>query len=271
MSCGQSVTFRYNSPAVQGPCAGITKDVSRSDHILIVDDDGEIRSLLQDYLQRQGFVAYTACDGRDMRAMLEKESVDLVILDLMLPGEDGLTLCRDLRAHSELPVIMLTAKGEQTDRIVGLEMGADDYVTKPFHPRELVARIKAVMRRSRSLPDSGDADVSERLQFAGWTLDTESRQLVNPDGVVVPLSGGEYRLLSVLVTHPNRVLSRDYLLDRTRGREAQPFDRSIDVQIGRLRRRLGDEGASPRLIQTVRGEGYIFAAEVTAVPYRSRS
>lgn len=233
--------------------------MQRPEHILIVDDDAEIRTLLRDYLERNGLRATAVADGREMRAALDAGRYDLVVLDLMLPGEDGLALCRELRAHSSLPVIMLTARGEETDRIIGLEMGADDYLPKPFNPRELLARIKAVLRRAQALPA---ADVSEarRLRFAGWTLEVARRQLVSPDGVVVPLSGGEYRLLRIFLDHPNRVLTRDQLLDLTRGREALPFDRSIDVQVGRLRRRLADEAAT--LIQTVRGEGYVLAAEV---------
>jgi two-component system OmpR family response regulator len=231
------------------------------EHILIVDDDAEIRALLRDYLERNGLRAMAVADGRGMRAALDTGRFDLVVLDLMLPGEDGLTLCRELRARSNLPVIMLTARTEETDRIVGLEMGADDYVPKPFNPRELLARIKAVLRRTQALP-AVNATEARRLRFAGWTLDLARRQLLSAAGVVVPLSGGEYRLLKIFLEHPNRVLSRDQLLDLARGREALPFDRSIDVQVGRLRRRLSDEAAT--LIQTVRGEGYVLAAEVEA-------
>jgi two-component system OmpR family response regulator len=234
------------------------------EHILIVDDDAEIRTLLRDYLERNGLRATAVADGRGMRAALDTGRFDLVVLDLMLPGEDGLTLCRELRTHSSVPVIMLTARGEETDRIVGLEMGADDYVPKPFNPRELLARIKAVLRRTQALPPAPDRPEARHLRFAGWTLDLARRQLVSPAGVVVPLSGGEYRLLRIFLDHPNHVLSRDQLLDLARGREALPFDRSIDVQVGRLRRRLADEAAT--LIQTVRGEGYVLAAEVEAEP-----
>jgi len=234
-----------------------------SEHILIVDDDAEIRALLRDYLERNGLRATAVADGRGLRAALDTGRFDLVVLDLMLPGEDGLTLCRELRARSNLPVIMLTARTEETDRIVGLEMGADDYVPKPFNPRELLARIKAVLRRTQALPPPADATEAQRLRFAGWTLELARRQLVSPAGVVVPLSGGEYRLLKIFLDHPNRVLTRDQLLDLARGREALPFDRSIDVQVGRLRRRLDDEAAT--LIQTVRGEGYVLAAEVEVV------
>ncbi len=240
--------------------------MSRTDSILIVDDDAEIRELLRDYLGHNGYRATAVADGRGMRAALEQGRFDLAILDVMLPGEDGLTLCRDLRAHSNLPVIMLTARGEETDRIVGLEMGADDYLPKPFNPRELLARIKAILRRARALPPESGLEAAPRLGFAGWTLDGAARQLLSPAGVVVSLSAGEYRLLRVFLEHPNRVLSRDQLLDLTRGHEAAPFDRSIDVQVGRLRRRLNDTGREPALIKTVRGEGYLLAAGVERKP-----
>ncbi len=236
--------------------------MDRPEHILIVDDDAEIRQLLQDYLTRNGMRADAVGDGRAMRAALNSGRYDLVILDLMLPGEDGLTLCRDLRTRSNLPVIMLTARGEDTDRIVGLEMGADDYLPKPFNPRELLARIKAVLRRAQTLPGSGLASDTKRLRFAGWTLDLSTRQLTSPQGVVTPLTSGEYRLLQVFLEHANRVLSREQLLDLTRGRDATPFDRSIDVQVGRLRRRLADTAQEPTLIKTVRGEGYVLAVTV---------
>lgn len=232
-----------------------------TDHLLVVDDDPELRQLLGDYLGRNGYRVTAVPDGPGMWSALEQSRIDLIILDLMLPGDDGLTLCRNLRARSELPVIMLTARGDDTDRIVGLEMGADDYLPKPFNPRELLARIKVVLRRARSLP----AEVSEaqRFRFAGWTLDVNARHLVSPNGIVVPLSGSEYRLLRVFTEHPNRVLNRDQLLDLTQGREALPFDRSIDVQISRLRRRLGDDPREPVLIKTVRNEGYVLTAEVS--------
>jgi len=237
--------------------------MENGDHILIVDDDAEIRRLLGDYLRRNGLRATAVADGKSMWSALETERIDLVVLDLMLPGEDGLTLCHRLRADSDLPVIMLTARGDETDRIVGLEMGADDYVPKPFSPRELLARIKVVLRRSRSLPRNLRPEEARLMRFAGWTLDTATRNLLSPDGVVVALSGAEYRLLRVLLTHPNRVLSRDQLMDLTRGREADPFDRSIDVQVSRLRQRLGDDPKDPALIKTVRGEGYVLAAQVS--------
>lgn len=231
-----------------------------SDHILIVDDDASLRELLADYLSRNGFRVTGVADGRALWMALEGEPVDLVILDLMLPGDDGLVLCRNLRARSPIPIIMLTARGDDTDRIVGLEMGADDYLPKPFNPRELLARIKSILRRARSAPtELGEA---RRLHFAGWTLDVDLRQLVAPDGVLVPLGSSEYRLLHVFLTHPQRVLNRDQLLDLTQGREATPFDRSIDVQVSRLRRRLRDDSREATLIKTVRNEGYLLATSV---------
>ena len=232
------------------------------DHILIVDDDAEIRSLLGTYLTRNGLKATAVADGNGMWRALDAGHVDLVVLDLMLPGDDGLTLCRKLRARSELPVIMLTARGDETDRIVGLEMGADDYLPKPFSARELLARIKVVLKRVRSLPPNMRPDDSTLLSFAGWTLDTVHRHLVSPDGVAASLSGAEYRLLRIFLAHPNRVLNRDQLVDLTQGREADPLDRSIDVQVSRLRHRLGDDPKDPQLIKTVRGEGYVLAVPV---------
>jgi two-component system, OmpR family, response regulator len=234
------------------------------DHILIVDDDAEIRSLLSQYLVKNGLRVTAVAEGRGMWSALEAGRVDLIVLDLMLPGDDGLALCRNLRAKSvETPVIMLTARGEETDRIVGLEMGADDYLAKPFSPRELLARIKAILRRARSLPENLRADSARQLRFADWVLDTVRRQLVSAAGVVTPLSGAEYRLLRIFLSHPNRVLNRDQLVDLTQGKEADPLDRSIDVQVSRLRQRLGDDPREPRLIKTVRGEGYVLAVAVS--------
>ncbi|MFQ5509589.1 MAG: response regulator [Leptospirillia bacterium] len=241
-------------------------------HILVVDDDREIRALVSGYLEKNGFRVTAAADGRAMRRALSDHRIDMVLLDLMLPGEDGLTLCRDLRAAGgNVPIIMLTARTEETDRIVGLEMGADDYVAKPFSPRELLARIQAVLRRSRALPEEGVDVVQGVLCFSGWRLDTTHRRLLDPGGTVVPLSGGEYRLLLALLERAGRVLSRDQLLELTRGRQAAPFDRAIDVQVGRLRRRLRQDPTStpelgvaePEIIKTVRGEGYVLAVPVT--------
>ena len=235
-----------------------------TDHILVVDDDPDIRELLGDYLQKQGYRASTAADGRAMRAALARGQPDLIVLDLMLPGEDGLTLCRELRAHSDVPIIMLTARSEEVDRIVGLEMGADDYLAKPFNPRELLARIKSILRRSRALPANLKPDAARVLRFAGWRLEIATRNLVAADGVVVPLSGTDFKLLRIFLAHANRVLSRDQLVDLTQGRDAGPYDRSIDLQVSRLRRRLGDDPKEPSIIKTARGEGYVLAAEVTA-------
>ena len=236
--------------------------MEKPDSILIVDDDLEIRRLLADYLARNGFAALTARDGREMWQMLERHVVDLVVLDLMLPDTDGLTLCRDLRAKDNLPVLMLTARGEETDRIVGIEMGADDYLVKPFNPRELLARIKSILRRTRSLPPNLRPEPTRCLAFSGWCLDTATRLLTSPDGVATPLSGGEYRLLRILLDHPNRVLNRDQLTEMIQGREAEPYDRAVDVQVSRLRQRLRDDRREPQLIKTVRGEGYVLASTV---------
>lgn len=239
--------------------------MNERDHIVIVDDDSEIRSLLEDYLTRNGYAASSAAGGRELSRLLERHRADLIVLDIMMPGEDGFEICRRLRAESNTPIIMLTARGEDTDKIVGLELGADDYLAKPFNPRELLARIKGVLRRARSLPQEANG-VPERgrFEFSGWTLNTLSRNLVSPDRVTVPLSGAEYQLLEVFLRHPNRVLSRDHLLNLSRGREAVAFDRSIDMQVSRLRKRLRDDDA--KLIQTVRGQGYLLASEVSRTP-----
>jgi two-component system, OmpR family, response regulator len=229
--------------------------------ILIVDDDPEICELLRDYLQRSGFDPLTASDCQEAYRRFREERVDLIILDIMIPGTDGLTLCRDLRALSSVPVIMLTALAQEADRIVGLEMGADDYLVKPFSPRELLARVRALFRRTRPVPSPvGSTDC--RLRFSGWVMDVRERRLSSPQGVVVSLSGAEYKLLDVLLEHANQVLSRDRLMDLLHGREAGPYDRSVDVLISRLRRRLGDTGRDPRFIKTVRNEGYVFCAKV---------
>ena len=234
------------------------------EHILIVDDDAEIRDLLGDYLRKNGYRTTAVAEGKGMLAALDKGRVDLIVLDLMLPGEDGLVLCRNLRARSDIPVIMLTACGEDMDRILGLEMGADDYLPKPFNPRELLARIKSILRRAKALPENLRTDDARHLRFAGWQLDMISRQLISPEGVVVPLSGSEYRLLQIFLNHPNRVLNRDQLMDLMQGRETDPFERSIDVQVSRLRHRLADDAKEPTIIKTVRGEGYILSAQVEA-------
>lgn len=235
--------------------------IMESPHILIVDDDKEIRQLLRDFLLDHGYRVDVAADGRAMEKLLEVGRFNLIVLDLMLPGEDGLALCRRLRANSALPVIMLTALSEETDRIIGLEMGADDYVVKPFSPRELLARIKAVLRRSQGgLPHADNS--AHVLRFDGWRLDLTRREVHTPEGVLLPLSAGEFDLLAAFAEHPQRVLTRDQLLDLTKGRAAGAFDRSIDVQLSRLRRKIEDDPNDPTLIKTVRGGGYLFAPSV---------
>ncbi len=237
--------------------------MERQQHILVVDDDPEIRSLLQEYLTRNGYRTSAVGEGKGMWQALENSHVDLIVLDLMLPGDDGLELCRNLRVNSKVPVIMLTAKGDDMDRILGLEMGADDYLPKPFNPRELLARIKTVLRRSSTMPWNEAEEHEHPICFSGWVLDPITRHLTGEDGLVVPLSGAEYKLLNVLLEHPNRILNRDQLLDLTQGRESDPFDRSIDVLISRLRKRLGDDPKTPQIIKTIRGEGYILSVKVT--------
>jgi two-component system OmpR family response regulator len=238
------------------------------DHVLIVDDDLGIRELLAAYLTRNGMRASVAANGRQMRAELERDTPDLIVLDLMMPGEDGLALCRDIRSgkYRAVPVLMLTARGEETDRIVGLEMGADDYLSKPFAVAELFARIRAVLRRARMLPPNMQpADTVQMIAFGEWRLDTTARHLLDADGVMVALSGAEYRLLRVFLDHPNRVLTRDQLLNLTQGRHADQFDRSIDLLVSRLRQRLQDGAREARYIKTLRSEGYVFSAAVTMV------
>lgn len=233
-----------------------------SPHILVVDDHREIRELLSRYLRQHGFRVTTAEGGEMMRKALRGSAIDLVVLDIMMPGEDGLTLCRHLRETTELPVIMLTAVAEDTDRVIGLEMGADDYVTKPFNPRELLARIKAVLRRTQSLPPQRQAPEVNRIGFERWTLDSAQREIIGEDGIAVPLSTAEFQLLMAFLNHPKMVLNRDQLLDLTRGRESQVFDRSIDNQVSRLRRKIEADPARPTLIKTVWGGGYMFTADV---------
>jgi len=233
-------------------------------HILVVDDHKEIRDLLARFLTKHGMRVSTAPDGRHMRKILEDSRIDLIVLDLMLPGEDGLVLCQELRAKTSIPIIMLTAMGEETDRIVGLEMGADDYVSKPFNARELLARVRAVLRRSQAFPERDGPPEESVLVFENWRFKVAARELESRDGVVVPLSTGEYNLLLTFVEHPQRVLSRDQLLDLTRGRNAVPFDRSIDTQVSRLRRKIEQDPKDPKIIKTVWGGGYVFTPSVTS-------
>ncbi len=240
--------------------------MDRSAHILVVDDDREIRNLLSKFLTKNGLRVSLAADGREMRRVLAEAKIDLIVLDLMLPGESGLTLCGQLRATTSTPIIMLTAVSEETDRIIGLEMGADDYLPKPFNPRELLARIRAILRRTEdraavAVAAAGESDPV--FTFDGWKLHPARRQLLDPAGNQVELTGGEFDLLVTLVERPQRVLSRDRLLDLTKGRAASLFDRSIDVQIGRLRRKLETTVAGAGgLIATVRGGGYMFTGAV---------
>lgn len=238
------------------------------DHLLLVDDDRQLLSLLADYLEAAGYRVSRAASASEARAVLAFARIDLIVLDVMLPGEDGLSLCRELRTRdaAAIPVLMLTARAEEADRIVGLEMGADDYLTKPFASRELLARIRAVLRRTRMLPPSllrqAPATPARELRFGAWRLDLVARHLLDEQGTLVPLTGGEFRLLRVLLDHPQRVLSRDQLLNLTQGRDAEPFDRSVDLLISRLRQRLRDATHEARYIKTVRNEGYVFCVEV---------
>ena len=236
--------------------------MSETGHILVVDDQQEICDLVREYLTDEGFRVSTAKDGTGLREEMARAPVDLVILDLMLPGEDGLQLARELRSRSEIGIIILTGRGETVDRIIGLEMGADDYLPKPFHLRELLARVRSVLRRVASRSGTAASAHRVRVRFAGWSFDLASRALTSPAGEEVRLTTGEFELLAAFVDHAGQVLSRDRLLDLARGREAGPFDRTIDVQVGRLRRKLEDDPRTPSLIKTVRGGGYIFTPAV---------
>lgn len=240
-------------------------------HILVVDDERRIRNMLSRYLVSEGFRVSEAQDGRAMRTVLDGNDVDLVLLDLIMPGEDGLSLARQLRQRSEIPVIMLTGKGDLIDRVVGLEAGADDYIAKPFHLREVLARIRTVMRRAqprgRAAPAKGspaEATLGETLIFQGWRFDLLRRELRRADGQQVPLTAGEFDLLHVLARNPNRVLDRDHLMTLVKGRDWAAFDRAIDTQVARLRKKVESDPQNPQLIKTVRGAGYIFATAVKA-------
>lgn len=236
--------------------------MSQNTLIAVVEDDPEIRALVTGLLTREGFEVAACAGGVDLDRLVARRRIDLVVLDLMMPGEDGMSICRRLRAGpSQIPVLMVTAKGDDIDRVIGLELGADDYLPKPFNPRELVARVRAILRRTRDVHRPSPMARAEVYRFAGWRLDAGSRRLDGPEGSV-ELTGGEFDLLMVLLTHPQRVLNREQLLDWTRGRDAAPFDRTIDVQLSRLRRKLGDDPRTPSLIRTVRGGGYLFALAV---------
>lgn len=250
--------------------------MSQNPRLLVVDDDSEIRDLLGKFLSQHSFDVKLANGGEQMFQHLnanknpDQHNFDLIILDLMMPGDDGLTLCRKVRADSNIPIIMLTAVGEDVDRIVGLEMGADDYIPKPFNPRELLARIRAILRRRDVIAEQHNSTESlasplahSVYQFNHWKLDKTSRRLLSPDGAEISISGGEFDLLLALVEHPQHVLSRDHLLDITKNRQAGPFDRSIDIQISRLRRKIEDNPKTPTIIKTVRGGGYVLSCAVS--------
>ena len=231
--------------------------------LLLVDDEQTLREPLAEYLTRQGFVMREAASAAEARSILAQETPDLVLLDIMMPGEDGLSLCRHLAETRQLPVILLTAKGEAMDRIIGLEIGADDYVTKPFEPRELVARIRSVLRRSDRMPEAPADDLL--YDFEGWRLDPLKQRLTDPQGTLVPISTAEFRMLQAFCDNPRKVLDRDRLLDLVQGREAHLFDRAVDNQVSRLRRKIESDSRNPHFIQTVRGGGYRFGTDVVRI------
>lgn len=242
----------------------LSKDDSKP-HILVVEDSRDIREPLARYLRENGYRATTAADAQVARKVMKGAAIDLVVLDIMMPGEDGLSLCRAIRETTQIPVILLTARNEEVDRIVGLEMGADDYIAKPFSPRELIARVAAVLRRTQALPPRQKPPEAERIRFGDWTLDTGQRELIGQDGLASPLSSGEFRLLAVLLERPRIALTRNQLLDLTKGREAELFDRSIDNHVSRLRKKIEPDPRNPRYIKTVWGGGYMFAVDPEAV------
>lgn len=237
-------------------------------HVLVVDDDQRIRTMLRRYLVEEGFRISEAADGDAMRAALDAERIDLVLLDLVMPGEDGLSLARHVRQRSDIPIIMLTGKGDLIDRVAGLEAGADDYIGKPFHLREVLARIRTVLRRGRAMTQAsqtGSREVRETLVFEAWRFDLVHRELSRRTGEIVPLTTGEFELLRVFAAHPHRVLSRDQLMNLVKGQEWAAYDRAIDAQVARLRKKIESDPASPALIKTVRGAGYVFATTVTKI------
>ena len=236
----------------------------KSFHLLVVDDERDIRDPLSAYLKKHGFRVTSVADARAARDALVRSSIDLIVLDVMMPGENGMALCRDVQATSQVPIIFLTAMADAGDRISGLELGADDYMVKPFEPRELVARIKSVLRRTNMLPPKKQSrnGTARKLAFDLWVLDLDRRELLSPQSVSIPLSTADFRLLEALIRRPNIVLTRDELLDLTGGRSPQPFDRSIDNQVSRLRKKIELDPRRPTVIKTVRRDGYVFAAEV---------
>ncbi len=231
-------------------------------NILIVDDEPDIREFLKDYLEMQGFSVTTAEGGEEMRRVLQDGAYDLAILDLMMPGEDGLSLTRFLRENTDMAIIILTGRGDEIDRIVGLEMGADDYIAKPFSSRELLARVKSVLRRAMEVPQKKSGEETGIEQFAGWRFDKLARRLTPPEGRDVPLTTMEFNLLSAFTNNPNHVMDRDRLLDLLQNRNWEPYDRSIDVLVGRLRQKIEADPKNPELIKTVRGAGYVLATTV---------
>jgi two-component system OmpR family response regulator len=241
-----------------------------SQRVLMIEDDQRLASMVSTYLTQNGYEVVHAATAKAGVALLQAGGVALVLLDLMLPDADGLEVCRRIRALpaplASVAIVMLTAKGDPMDRVIGLELGADDYLPKPFEPRELLARIRSVLRRSHAMPSNAPSDNAQQMRFSGWTLDLTARHLLNPDGIVIMLSGAEFRLLRVFLEHPNRVLNRDQLLNLTQGRDADPFDRSIDIQISRLRQKLGEDARLPQIIKTVRNGGYVLAGQVTVEP-----
>lgn len=236
--------------------------MDRSPHILVVDDDAEIRSLVSDLIKRNDMTCTLAANAAQATGALDQNRIDLIVLDLMMPGEDGLSFCRTVRERSRVPIIMLTALGEDVDRIVGLEMGADDYLAKPFHPRELLARIKTVLRRAPPALPGETRRTAPVYRFGEYTLDAEARVLTGPSGEEIKLTSGEFALLIALIEHAPRVMSRDQLLDMSRGAAANPFDRSIDSQISRLRKKIEVDARSPKFIKTIRNLGYAFVGAV---------
>lgn len=231
-------------------------------HVLLIEDDREIAALVSRYLRAHGLRVTTAIDAHEMNRHLIDSRVDILVLDVMLPGEDGLSICRKLRNSSNIPIIIVSARGDEADRVVGLELGADDYLPKPFGPRELLARIRAIMRRSQSQVDTGQSRRSKSYRFLGWSVEPVKRSLINPDGDHVTLTGAEFELLCVFCERPGRILSREQLLELTQGRAPGPFERSVDILVSRLRRKLSGFGDSARFIQTIRSGGYLFSPDV---------
>lgn len=234
-------------------------------HILLVDDEASLREPLAEYLIKQGYKVQQASDASVARSLLNAYDFDIILLDIMMPGEDGLSLCRFVTDKTDIPVIFISAKTEETERIIGLELGADDYITKPFSPRELVARIKVVLRRADKGGTSQNGNTGGAYQFSGWTLKCDKRSLIDADGVNISLSTGEYQMLLALVSRAGKVLNRDQLLDITQGREAHAFDRAVDNQISRLRRKIESDPKNPEIIKTVWGGGYVLAGEVKSL------